>query len=65
MFPEGQPSQVVVVMMMMMEVMRRIQRWLLAISQGRSDTIDYLQLRLIGIQHTTFFYAFFFFFYFP
>ena len=43
-------------MMMIIEMMRRIQRLLLAISQGRGDTIDYLQSRHIGIQHTTFFF---------
>ena len=55
---EGRPIRAVVVMMMMtvtmMEVMRRIQRRLLAISQGRVGTIDYLQSRHICTQHTTF-----------
>ena len=38
-------------------VMRRIRRRLLAINQGRGDTIDYLQSRHIGIQHTYFFFV--------
>ena len=66
---EGRPIWAVVVMMMMMmmtmmEVMRRIQRQLLAISQGRVGTIDYLQSRHICTQHTTFslFVAFLFLF---
>ena len=41
--------------MMMMEVMKRIQRRLLAINQGRGSTIDYLQSRHIGILHTAFY----------
>ena len=54
---ERRPTRVVVVvvmmmMMMMVVVMRRIQRRLLAINQGRDDTINYLQSRHIAIQHT-------------
>ena len=56
----------VVMMMMMMEVMRRIYKQLLAISQRRSDTIDYLQSKHICTQNKTFslFVAFVFFIFF-
>ena len=43
-------------------VMRRIRRRLLAIDKGRGGTIDYLQSRHIGIQHTSFSFFFFPFF---
>ena len=53
---ERRPTRaVVVVVMMMVVVIRRIQRRLLAIDQGRDDTINYLQSRHITIQHTYFF----------
>ena len=66
---KGLPTWVVVVMMMIMtmtEAIRRIWRRLLAISQGRGGTIDYLQFK--RYRHTThnfFSFCCFYGFYFP
>jgi len=62
---ERRPTRVVVVIMKMIMVMvvvvvvviRRIWRRLLAINEGRGDTIDFLQSRNISIQHTFFFFV--------
>ena len=55
---EEQPTQAVIMMMMMEMVMRRrTQRRLLATSQGRGSTVDYLQLQHI---HNTPLFLFFF-----
>ena len=61
---ERRPTQVVVVIMKMIMVIvvvvvviRRIWRRLLAINEGRGDTIDFLQSRNISIQHTFFFFV--------
>ena len=58
---EEWPTQAVVMMMMMMVVVarRRIWRRLLATSQGRGGTLDYLQSQNIyNKQHSLFFFFF-------